>query len=153
MFFLHILLLLLIYIFALTAKAAKPRLASGLPDVAIQAIFDSKLVETPIDNGLDIQNSSLVGDKTTITLGILLHFHYNTLRNISVIVGVTHVDGTNQDYLLQIDINSLKANGVTSGSDLAKAIVDITTDCFDFHYTQYAADGNKLWVYDDRSTL
>ena len=57
----------------------------------------------------------------------------------------------NQDYLLQIDINSLKANGVTSGSDLAKAIVDITTDCFDFHYTQYAADGNKLWVYDDRT--
>ncbi len=56
-----------------------------------------------------------------------------------------------RDYLLQIDINSLKANGVATGADLAKAIVDITSACFDFHYTQYAADGNKLWVYDDRT--
>lgn len=55
-----------------------------------------------------------------------------------------------KDYLLQIDINSLKANGVSSGADLAKAIVDITTDCFDFHYTQYGAEGDKLWVYDNR---
>lgn len=35
-------------------------------NVAIQAVFDSKLIETPVDNGLNIQNSSLVGDKTTI---------------------------------------------------------------------------------------
>ncbi len=55
-----------------------------------------------------------------------------------------------RDYLLQIDINSLKANGVSTGSDLTKAFVDIAKDCFDFHYTQYAPDGNKLWVYDDR---
>lgn len=56
-----------------------------------------------------------------------------------------------RDYLLQIDINSLKNNGVSSGADLSKAIVDIAKDCFDFHYTQYAADGSKLWVYDDRA--
>ena len=52
---------------------------------------------------------------------------------------------------MQIDINSLKNMGVSSGADLSKAIVDITKDCFDFHYTQYAADGSKLWVYDDRA--
>lgn len=33
---------------------------------------------------------------------------------------------------------------------MANAIVDITKDCFDFHYTQYGANGNKLYVYDDR---
>ncbi len=56
-----------------------------------------------------------------------------------------------RDYALQIDIGSLKANGVVTGADLAKAIVDITAECYDFHYTQYAADNSgKLYVYDDR---
>lgn len=54
------------------------------------------------------------------------------------------------DYILQVDINSLRANGVASGSDLTSAFVDIASECYDFHYTQYAADGSKLHIYDDR---
>lgn len=54
------------------------------------------------------------------------------------------------NYILEIDIESLKANGVTDGVDLAKAIVEITSECYDFHYTQYAAEGTRLYVYDNR---
>lgn len=53
-------------------------------------------------------------------------------------------------YTLQIDIDSLKNNGVTSGSDLSKALVELTDACFDFHYTQYASEGSKLYIYDNR---
>lgn len=56
------------------------------------------------------------------------------------------------DYILQVDINSLKASGVTSGADLANAFVDIASECYDFHYTQYAADGSTLRIYDDRES-
>lgn len=55
-----------------------------------------------------------------------------------------------QDYLLKIDLDSLKAQGVTTGADLAKAIVEITSKAYDFHYTQYAAAGGTLYVHDDR---
>lgn len=55
-----------------------------------------------------------------------------------------------RNYTLQIDVDSLKNNGVANGADLSKAIVDITSECFDFHYTQYAAEGSKLYVYDNR---
>lgn len=58
--------------------------------------------------------------------------------------------GTN-DYLLQIDIDSLKREGVNSAEQLAEAIVEIASEAYDFHYTQYAADGSKLWIYDNRS--
>lgn len=54
------------------------------------------------------------------------------------------------NYTLQIDVDSLKNNGVSNGADLSKAIVDIASECFDFHFTQYAAEGSKLYVYDNR---
>lgn len=53
-------------------------------------------------------------------------------------------------YTLQIDIDSLKNNNVTNGTDLSKALVEIASECFDFHYTQYAADGDRLYIYDNR---
>lgn len=59
--------------------------------------------------------------------------------------------GQGKNYVLQIDVDSLKNNGVATGADLAEALTEITSDCYDFHYTQYAADGNKLWVYDNRT--
>jgi flagellin-like hook-associated protein FlgL len=58
-----------------------------------------------------------------------------------------------EDYLLQIDIDSLVQNGVSDGAGLAAALVDITSQAFDFHFTQYAADGSKLYVYDDRTDM
>lgn len=54
------------------------------------------------------------------------------------------------NYTLQIDISSLKDKGVTSAKDFTEAIVEITSECYDFHYTQYASDGSTLYVYDDR---
>lgn len=29
--------------------------------------------------------------------------------------------------------------------------MEIASEAYDFHYTQYAADGSKLWIYDNRS--
>lgn len=54
-------------------------------------------------------------------------------------------------YLLEIDIDSLQAKGISTGTDMAEAMVAITSQCYDFHYTQYAAEGSKLYVFDDRS--
>lgn len=54
------------------------------------------------------------------------------------------------NYTLQIDIESLKNEGITNGKQLADALVEISSECFDLHYTQYAAQGSKLYVYDDR---
>lgn len=54
------------------------------------------------------------------------------------------------NYILEIDIDTLKANGVTDGAGLADAIVKITSECYDFHFTQYAAEGSKLYIFDDR---
>lgn len=58
-------------------------------------------------------------------------------------------------YTLEIDIDSLKnptdaSKKVTTGADLANAMVAITKEAFDFHYTQYAAEGSKLYIYDNR---
>jgi flagellin-like hook-associated protein FlgL len=53
------------------------------------------------------------------------------------------------NYLLQIDVDSLKGK-VSTGADLAKALVEIASEDYDFHFTQYAADGNKLYIYDNR---
>lgn len=53
----------------------------------------------------------------------------------------------NNDYALQIDINSINAK---NGEELASALIDIVSDCFDFHFTQYAAEGSKLYIFDNR---
>ncbi len=55
-----------------------------------------------------------------------------------------------QNYMLEIDIESLKQHGVADGEDLAKALVEITDAAYDFHYTQYAAEGSVLYIYDNR---
>lgn len=63
-------------------------------------------------------------------------------------------DGTN--YLLDIDVTSLTANGVTTSgqngtTSLASAIVKLVNDShMDFHYQQYVADGSTLYVFDNR---
>ncbi|MDE5932887.1 MAG: hypothetical protein K2H40_10470, partial [Lachnospiraceae bacterium] len=54
------------------------------------------------------------------------------------------------DYTLQIDVSSLKDNGITSAENLTKAIVEIASECFDFHFTQYASEGSVLYIYDNR---
>ncbi|MDD6352275.1 MAG: flagellin [Lachnospiraceae bacterium] len=59
----------------------------------------------------------------------------------------------NSNYSLSIDINSL-AKQMVLPSNLASAIVSIiNTSGFDFHYQQYAADGTKLYVMDNRQFL
>lgn len=55
----------------------------------------------------------------------------------------------NNDYALQIDINSINAK---NGEELASALIDIVSECFDFHYTQYATEGSKLYIYDNRES-
>lgn len=63
---------------------------------------------------------------------------------------VKRLNSNRSNYTLQVDINSLMAQGVTTGEQLARAMIAITSECFDMHYTQYAADGSKFYVYDNR---
>lgn len=63
---------------------------------------------------------------------------------------VPRPDSYRSNYTLQIDINSLTDKGITTGEELAKAMISITSQCFDMHYTQYAADGSKFYIYDNR---
>lgn len=75
----------------------------------------------------------------------------NNVDNAQTVNGLRYSktqDGNN--YTLKIDIASLKANNI-DGSNLADALVQITSKCFDFHYTQYASEnGSKLYIYDNR---
>lgn len=57
------------------------------------------------------------------------------------------------NHYFQIDLKSIvdKNGGNITGADLAKAVVKtIDEGAFDFHYTQYVADGSKLYVCDNR---
>ena len=54
-----------------------------------------------------------------------------------------------QNYKLTVDLNSLAAKGVTA-STIPDALIDILAVNMDGHYTQYAADGSKLYIFDDR---
>lgn len=67
------------------------------------------------------------------------------------------------NYLMEIDINSLKDKGIDNGTDFTKALVEITAgngpkdelnggfrDSLDFHFSQYVADGATLYVCDAR---
>lgn len=69
-------------------------------------------------------------------------------------------DGLN--YYLVMDVKTLMekrtekeaAGGTFTGADLAAAMVDIMkTAGMDFHYNQYAADGARFYVMDDRPNL
>ncbi|MCM1282838.1 MAG: hypothetical protein NC180_00630 [Muribaculaceae bacterium] len=52
---------------------------------------------------------------------------------------------------LEISVSSLVEKGVTTGADLASALVKIIdTANFDNHFQQYAADGNKFYVHETR---
>lgn len=60
---------------------------------------------------------------------------------------------SNDHYQLMIDIDSLKRNGVTDGEQLASALVEITDQCYDFHFTQYAAKDSTFYIYDERPSV
>lgn len=55
------------------------------------------------------------------------------------------------NYTLQIDISTLNAEGVDTAKELADAIVDVVSACYDFHFTQYASQDGVLYMYDNRS--
>ena len=52
------------------------------------------------------------------------------------------------NYQLSVDISSMSGLG---GADLADALLEVVDECYDFHYTQYATDGSKFYIYDDRT--
>lgn len=65
--------------------------------------------------------------------------------------GYSRTNDGRSNYLLEIDLKSLLDKGVDSGSELSEAIVDVIKESgFDFHYQQYVADGDKLYVCDNR---
>lgn len=49
-------------------------------------------------------------------------------------------------------METFKTAGVDTAAELADAIVDVVSECFDFHYTQYASQDGILYVYDDRQS-
>lgn len=54
------------------------------------------------------------------------------------------------NFTLQMDLSTMKAEGVDTAEELADVIVDIVSDCYDFHYTQYASKDGVLYIYDNR---
>lgn len=54
------------------------------------------------------------------------------------------------NYIVTLDLNTFQANGVDTAEELADAIVDVVSECFDFHFTQYGSKDGVLYVYDDR---
>lgn len=58
---------------------------------------------------------------------------------------------SNRDnYTLQIDIATLASKGISTGEQLAAAMVEITSRCLSMHYSQYASKGSMFYVYDNR---
>lgn len=56
------------------------------------------------------------------------------------------------DWYLEVDISSFKDEGITTGSEFAEALIEVLDEsAFDSHYTQYAADGARLIIADNRS--
>lgn len=54
------------------------------------------------------------------------------------------------NYTLQMDLTTFQAAGVDTAGELADAIVDIVSECYDFHFTQYASKDGVLYIYDNR---
>lgn len=54
------------------------------------------------------------------------------------------------NYSLRIDIHSLMQQGVSTGEQLTSALISIMSECFDMHFTQYAAKGSMFYIYDNR---
>lgn len=84
--------------------------------------------------------------------------HYSVVFTNDVAGGTTSPEGyvskmsrNGSNYVLEVDVYSLTQNGVTDGEKFAKAFVDIASKSFDFHFTQYASEGSKLYIYDNRS--
>lgn len=55
------------------------------------------------------------------------------------------------NYTLQVDISTF--GGITNGSDFTSALIEVLDEGnIDSHFTQYAADGGKLYIADNRSS-
>lgn len=65
--------------------------------------------------------------------------------------GYTMSNDGNSNYTLQIDLKQMLEKGINDGASFVNAIVDVIDESrFDFHFQQYAADGAKLYVCDNR---
>lgn len=80
-------------------------------------------------------------------------FTYGGAKNIDTNgYGYTKIRDGQNNYTLKIDLNTFMNKGITDGTQFASALVDIMSSSgFDFHFTQYVADGAKLYVCDDRA--
>jgi len=66
-------------------------------------------------------------------------------------VGYTKTDDGMSNYTLQIDLKQMIEKGITDGKEFTEAIVKVMDESkFDFHFQQYASDGAKLYVCDNR---
>ncbi len=111
--------------------------------------------------GTDFQLYDLLGTGFNSTCATCTN-HYSVVftwggtdRKSSDGYGYSVIDDDQQNYTLMIDINSMmSANpnlGIKTGADFTRALVNIINEAgFDFHFQQYAADGGKLYVCDNR---
>ena len=79
-------------------------------------------------------------------------FVYGNTDNVaSNGTGYTMSDDGNSNYTLQIDLKQMLEKGINNGTDFVNAVVDVIDESgFDFHFQQYATDGAKLYVCDNR---
>lgn len=82
----------------------------------------------------------------------LMFVYGGTTQTSSDGIGYTKTTSGGGDYVLEVDIKSMVDKGITNGADFANALVDVLDDSqFDFHFTQYAAQGSTLYVCDNRA--
>lgn len=61
------------------------------------------------------------------------------------------LQNSGSNYTLQVDISTFR--GIANGSDFTSALIEVLDEGnIDSHFTQYAADGGKLYIADNRSS-
>lgn len=72
----------------------------------------------------------------------------NTVTDGGHTYGYTYNQSGHNDFIVKIDLDTF--DKAASGKDITEGIVAILKESRDGHYTQYAADGSKLYVFDER---
>ncbi len=81
----------------------------------------------------------------------IMFVYGNTENTASNGIGYTKSNDGQDNYTLQIDLKQMLEKGINDGASFVNSVVDVIDESgFDFHFQQYAADGTKLYVCDNR---
>lgn len=150
------------YIDSLTNKAGAWTASSGESSQFSAAVMDFSGID---DDNFDLYDLLGTGFNSTCNT---CDRHYSVMftyfdENDSTVQSTSQgfrysLDGnqnsSDPNMLLEIDINSLSKHNIQSGEALTAAIINVIKESgFAYHYQSYAADGSKLYVCENRSSL